>query len=148
MVPCPSACQAAAVDHVAALAREGALLVEAVRRSGPDAPVAACGGWAVRDLAAHVGQVHRWATTIARTGQAADEDDWAPEDDVLAGWLEEGLEDLCAALATDPDRPCWTFAGPTTVRWWQRRQAVETLVHRIDAEQAAGALPGRPRAGH
>ena len=128
------------MDHVEVIAREGALLVEAVRRSDPDTPVPACGVWTVRELAGHVGQVHRWATTVVRTGQAVDDDAAVPADAGLVPWLEEGLRDLCAALSSDPDRPCWTFTGPATVRWWQRRQALETLVHRVDAERAAGAV--------
>lgn len=127
------------MDHVEAVVREGALLVAAVRAADPGAPIEACGGWAVRDLAGHVGQVHRWATAVVRTGQRAADDAPVPGDDALAGWLEEGLQDLGDALTAPPDRPCWTFAGPGTVRWWQRRQALETLVHRIDAERAAGA---------
>ena len=132
-------CQAPDVNHVEATGREGNLLVAAVRRADPGAPVPACDGWAVRDLAGHVGQVHRWATAIVQTGRPAADDAPVPGDAGLADWLEEGVQDLCAALTAEPDRACWTFAGPGTVRWWQRRQALETLVHRIDAEQAVGA---------
>ena len=126
------------MDHVEALAREGALLTAAVRRADPGAPVAACSGWALRDLAGLVGQVHRWAAAVVRTGAPAADDAPVPGDEGLADWLDTGVADLCAALDATPDRPCWTFAGPATVRWWQRRQALETLVHRVDAERAAG----------
>lgn len=126
------------MDHVAALAREGALLVDAVRRAGPAAPVTTCGAWTVADLAGHVGQVHRLAAAVARTGLAGEQDAPVPGHAELVEWLADGLDDLVAALTADPDRPCWTFAGPATVRWWQRRQALETLVHRIDAERTVG----------
>ncbi len=38
---------------------------------------------------------------------------------------------------TDPGRPCWTFAGERTAGFWRRRQALETVVHRVDAERVA-----------
>ena len=40
--------------------------------------------------------------------------------------------------AADPSVDYWTFRGPNPLRWWLRRLANETAVHRVDAEQAAG----------
>ena len=40
--------------------------------------------------------------------------------------------------AADPSADYWTFRGPNPLRWWLRRLANETAVHRVDAEQAAG----------
>jgi len=39
----------------------------------------------------------------------------------------------------DPDEPAWSWAGDHRVGFWQRRMAHETLIHRYDAEAAAGA---------
>jgi uncharacterized protein (TIGR03083 family) len=39
----------------------------------------------------------------------------------------------------DPEAPAWSFTGATTAGFWSRRQAVETTVHRWDAEHAIGA---------
>lgn len=36
----------------------------------------------------------------------------------------------------NPDASCWTYEGPGTVNFWIRRAAVETTVHRFDAELA------------
>jgi uncharacterized protein (TIGR03083 family) len=56
--------------------------------------------------------------------------------------LVEGLDALIERLAgADLTAPCATFAGPSTRGWWLRRQAMETAVHRWDAERAAGAVP-------
>ena len=46
--------------------------------AGPDAPVPTCPGWTVRDLLAHQGMVHRWATAVVRA-DPADVDDVAVE---------------------------------------------------------------------
>ncbi len=38
--------------------------------------------------------------------------------------------------STDPETPCWTYAGPGTTKFWFRRAAIETALHRIDVEEA------------
>jgi uncharacterized protein (TIGR03083 family) len=55
-------------------------------------------------------------------------------------WVRRAGADLADALAATPeDTPVWTFAGrPGTVRFWARRQAHEVVIHRYDAELAAG----------
>jgi uncharacterized protein (TIGR03083 family) len=58
------------------------------------------------------------------------------------GDLEAALVDVLDALRGCPeDVEIWGFGlRPRTVRFWKRRQAIETLVHRVDAEQATGEL--------
>ena len=58
----------------------------------------------------------------------------------LLAWFDEGAEALVTTLAgIEPDAPAWNFAGATpTAAFWRRRQAVETAVHRWDAEHAVG----------
>jgi hypothetical protein len=77
--------------------------------------VPACGNWRLRDLAHHLGEVHRWAAAAALGDGTAPPEDVPPlpPDHALADWLREGLDALTVALA-DPGRPCWTFAGPAT----------------------------------
>ncbi len=60
-----------------------------------------------------------------------------PPDGELADWSLEGLDALIVALA-DQGHPCWTLAGLATAGWWGRRQALETVVHRVDAERVLG----------
>jgi uncharacterized protein (TIGR03083 family) len=58
----------------------------------------------------------------------------------LADWFAAGAAELVATLGSvDLDQECWTFSSSaSTARFWVRRQAHETAVHRWDAETAAG----------
>jgi uncharacterized protein (TIGR03083 family) len=134
--------------YIAALSREGELLAAAAERAGMGAAVPSCPGWAVRDLLKHTGYVHRWATGIvaqalARPGPDASEEEilaQGPGDAELPGWFREGHAALVRALSeAPPDLDCWAFlAAPSPLAFWARRQAHETAIHRVDAEQAAG----------
>lgn len=112
-----------------------------------DSPVPSCPGWRVAELVAHVGVVHRHKDHIVRDlltenpGTAGLE---PPRDNAdLLSWYQEGLDLLTDTLRTaNPDAPAWSWhAADQTVGFWFRRMAHETTVHRVDAEQAAGAEP-------
>src|SRR5262249_31305642 len=102
----------------------------------------------VRDLLKHTSYVHRWATGIVAQGLASpaagesEEEILAqgPGDAELPGWFREGHAALVRALSqAPPDLDCWAFlAAPSPLAFWARRQAHETAIHRVDAEQAAG----------
>ena len=149
--PCDTA------DHIARLREEGGLLAAAADRAGLDAPVPACPGWRVRDLLKHVGYVHRWAAGYVReqhprwVDRASEEEILAggPRDDALAGWFRDGHAELVRVLeAASPDMTCWTFLeAPSPLAFWARRQAHETAIHRVDAEQAAAAAGAAGPAG-
>ena len=134
--------------YIAALGREGDLLAAAAERAGMGAAVPSCPDWAVRDLLKHTGYVHRWATGIVAQGLArpaggASEEEilaQGPGDAELPGWFREGHAALVRALTeAPPDLDCWAFlAAPSPLAFWARRQAHETAIHRVDAEQAAG----------
>jgi uncharacterized protein (TIGR03083 family) len=127
------------------LAREGALLGAAVR-TAPDAAVPGCPGWDAETLLAHVARVHRWATGFLRDARlgvpcAPAGHPRLPEDEDLFELYDAGLSELVGEVRiADPVRPAWTFAPAidATAGFWVRRQTMETLVHRIDAESAAG----------
>lgn len=115
-------------------------------RAGLDAPVPTCPGWTVRDLVAHQGMVHRWATQTVR-GRATDVDTDALErqgfesPDPL-GWLDDGAGDLLAALAASPPDLHVSFFlpdAPAPRVAWARRQCHETTIHAVDAMSAAQA---------
>lgn len=113
-----------------------------VVRADPDAAVPACPGWSRRDLAQHVGNLHRWVGRLVRAGgpeRVPFPDDPIDPDDP-ARWYEAcGAEMLAALEACDPDGNVWTFrTGGFTNRFWFRRQAVELAVHLHDAESATG----------
>jgi uncharacterized protein (TIGR03083 family) len=140
-------------EHVAAIRRDGELLAGAAEAAGLDAPVPTCPEWRVRDLVQHIGGVHRWAATYVAEARAEpmpdDEADRLmapPEDAELLDWFREGYADLAATLEKAPsDVDCWSFLpAPTPLRFWARRQAHETAIHRADAESAGGAVTPYP----
>lgn len=130
------------------LVRHTGAFAEAVRATDPDAPVGVCPGWTVRDLAAHLGGVHRWAAghvaeQRAKLVRRGDTDPPMPADpDAVSAWLCEGAALVVDAVrTTGDDTVVGGFGGPVPVRFWARRQCHETLVHRADAEIAAGSRP-------
>lgn len=110
----------------------------ALADADPDAVVPSCPGWTVLDLAAHLGNVHAWATAIVDTGRSGAEPEEWPDPSALQQWYAERAGGLLAALeAADPEAPCWNFAGVhETKAFWRRRQTLETLMHLIDLDQA------------
>lgn len=103
------------------------------------APVSACPGWGLYELADHLGAVHRWVCGGIREGRGDTSPEAGPTDPgALAAWFRAGAADLLEALRGDPATSAWTFHPPPTLGFWQRRQAMENLVHRWDAEAAVG----------
>ncbi len=123
--------------------RTEAATIAVVLAESPATPVPACPGWDVEKLVSHLGRVHRWATAIVGT-KAAERVDFPGRPEVVdVPWFEEGVTELTAALEeAGPDAAMFTFPnGGGTSRFWFRRQAEETAVHRWDVEHATG----RPR---
>lgn len=113
------------------------------------APVPTTPGWTVRDLVAHQGMVHRWATATI-LGEDVD-----PEALVQQGltsqdpvaWLCRGADGLVATLADAPAdlaAPVFLRDAPPPRAFWARRQCHETTIHAVDA--LAAALGRMPRA--
>jgi uncharacterized protein (TIGR03083 family) len=129
-------------DYAAAVRRETAALAEACA-GNLERAVPGCPGWDVRGLVHHLGGVQRfWRQVVEKRledpGSALIEN--PPTDHAeLPAWLREGGERLAEVLeATDPVTPVWTWAPDRTVRFIQRKQAVEAALHRWDGEDAAG----------
>src|SRR5215203_843351 len=121
---------------------------DAVRTGPLDAPIGACPGWTLADLAEHMGFIHRWARLAAETSAQPDEAliDAPPSGDgqsagALADWIDEGVAALVPVLAgLDPGAKTWhPFPVAKVAAIWPRRQAHETQVHAWDAERAVGA---------
>lgn len=108
-------------------------------RHHDETPVPTCPGWTVQELVTHLGRIHRWArAAVEGAGDAPDGFPPRPEE-VTEAWFRGGAAELATSLReTPPDTPAWTFTGPGTVRFWARRQAIETAVHRWDVQAAAG----------
>jgi uncharacterized protein (TIGR03083 family) len=134
-------------DYVDAVDLEGGRLLDAARAAGLDASVPRCPGWTVRHLLAHVGFVHGWATEYVAGGitemvtEPSEEEMFAdaPKDAALFSWAADQHRRLVDAMRHAPaDLECWTFLdAPSPLEMWARRQAHETTIHRVDAEEAA-----------
>jgi uncharacterized protein (TIGR03083 family) len=120
--------------------RAGALLRAAA--GAMDVPVPTCPDWTVADLVAHMGLVWGWAADTV-TAKARADGGQAPvdrSDQALRAWAKGEATRLVDTLrASEPDADCWTFGPPRSVRFWFRRQALETVLHAWDTERAVGA---------
>jgi uncharacterized protein (TIGR03083 family) len=131
-------------DLVAAIPAAATALAAAARAVGPDTVVPATPEWTMAKLVKHCGTTHRWAAANAERGvrvSPRDLDLGLPEDAAaLPDWFEAGAADLVRVLrATDPDTPAWSWGADQHARFWGRRMAHETAVHRWDAESATGS---------
>jgi uncharacterized protein (TIGR03083 family) len=104
------------------------------------APVPSCPGWTVDDLVGHVAHVYLHKVEAMRRG--AMPKPWPPEPtgEKTLALLDRAYTELVAEFADRPDdQPCPTWYEPDqTVGFWVRRMAQETVIHRVDAELAAG----------
>ncbi len=134
-------------EHVAGLEAAVERLAGWSREAGEGAEVPTCPGWRVRDLLAHQGMVHRWATATVLGVDRSSLDSGALEAEGLGaedpvGWLRAGAGDLVAALRSAPeDLEAFTFLkeAPPARLFWARRQHHETTVHALDALAARDA---------
>lgn len=108
-----------------------------------DSAVRGCPGWDLRKLVVHTGFIHRWATHAVRNAAPATEGDVRePSPDAsgeeLGAWMRLGAGLLADALAATPvDADTWHPFPLEQKAWvWSRRQAMETMIHRWDAEVA------------
>lgn len=112
---------------------------DVVARTDLVAPVPSCPAWTVKDLVEHTAMVYLHKVASTELGHAPEE--WPPE---LSGSTLDVFEDahtkLSAMFAThDPSDHSATWYDPNqTVGFWIRRMAQETVIHRRDAELAAG----------
>jgi uncharacterized protein (TIGR03083 family) len=106
-----------------------------------DALVPSCPDWRLTDLVRHVGEVYLYKVEQMRLGGHADE--WPPEgmNEVPAlELLDRAFRALTAEFdARRPQDHVFTWYKPDqTVGFWIRDMANETVLHRVDAELAAG----------
>lgn len=104
--------------------------------------VPSCPEWSVADLTRHVGQVYLHKVECMREGHLR-ETEWPPtglKDEEPVALLDRAYAELVDELTTrNPSDPGGTWYGPDpTIGFWFRRMAQETVIHRIDAELAAG----------
>lgn len=125
--------------------RESARFREVLAGCDPDARVPACPDWDAADLLWHLTEVQWFWEGIVRTRPAP-----PPEEDprvrpttydgLLAAFDEHSTGLVDALAAADPEEEAWHWSADHRVGTSFRRQAHEVLIHRLDAEQTAGAV--------
>lgn len=136
-------------DHTAVISAETQRFATAIEGADPEAPVPTCPGWTAADLAWHLTEVHAFWADILRSGAVTDDDREAVEqakpqrpNDVQAtlALLSSTTEALVAELDARPDdQAAWSwFPSDQSVGFTRRMQVHEAVMHRIDAELAAG----------
>jgi uncharacterized protein (TIGR03083 family) len=123
-------------------------LAEILAEYDQSLPIPTCPEWTLRQLVTHVGRAHRWAAEITRTRSDAFipfrevPDGKLPDDRAeQRAWLRAGAALIVDAVREAGSDLVWSFTGPVPAGFWIRRMAHETLVHRADAQLAAGAEP-------
>lgn len=132
--------------YSAGLEAEATRLAAATTEVAPATVVPTCPDWTVRDLVTHVGTGHRWATTIVTQRWLSPppyEIVPAPDDQgAWPDWLIAGARAVATAVQEcGPEEPVWTWRPEEQeARFWLRKLFHDLLVHRFDAELAAGRL--------
>ncbi|MDQ3629225.1 MAG: maleylpyruvate isomerase family mycothiol-dependent enzyme [Actinomycetota bacterium] len=125
-------------EYVRLVTADAARLRE-VASMGLEAAVPSCPGWSVGDVVHHTAEVY--LHKVACTQLQRSPDPWPPP--THAGrapmdLFDEARAELLAMFAAHgPEDPSHTWWPPEqTVGFWMRRMALETAVHRVDAELA------------
>lgn len=108
------------------------------------AEVTTCPGWAVRDLAVHLGTVHRWAAAILLSGEVNKRVKSViirPLHEWYRGTATAILAAIDAVAASEPI-PNFTKTNEVAA-FWPRRQLHEVTIHVRDLTLAMG-LPDSP----
>jgi uncharacterized protein (TIGR03083 family) len=131
-----------------AVAAEIRRFEEAIAGADLKTSVPTCPPWDVAQLIKHLGLVHRWAECLVRKLAQEPLDfkqielDLPPDESGYPAWFASGGQRLLATLrAADPDAAMWAWGADQHARFWMRRMAHETGMHRADAEAALGRGP-------
>ncbi len=127
--------------YVEAVSQNGALFSEASRIS-PLVSIPTCPGWKMHNLVSHLSNEYRfWAAQLI-AGDAMDRAavSTSVERQDLNSELDQNEADLVARLEyASEGAVCWNWSAEDfTSDWVARRMALETAIHRVDAESANG----------
>ena len=119
------------------------LLASAIPETPVDVP--SCPGWSTNDLAKHMAHVYLGQAYVVETGSQAENKEHLapyPRTEDFMEFMSWGFAAITKALDINrPERPTWSWHhSDQSVDFWFRRMAHETVIHRIDAEQAAGEV--------
>ncbi|GII66294.1 hypothetical protein Skr01_63790 [Sphaerisporangium krabiense] len=122
------------------------LLRDAVAAADPAARVPSCPDWSAADLARHVAHVYLHKAEIIRLGAFPESlPDEHPDPLTALDTAYAVLTGRFSAHEPGDAAPSW-YEPDQTVGFWIRRMAQETVIHRVDAELAAGrpvsGIPG------
>lgn len=108
----------------------------------PDSRVPSCPEWSAADLLWHLAAVQRWwaEVIVARPTRPEQVEPLRPDSyaELLAAYDDWSGELVRVLEAADPRDEAWNWSDDHTVGFILRRQAHEALIHRVDAELAAG----------
>jgi uncharacterized protein (TIGR03083 family) len=127
-------------DFLESLDADAARLRAAASAAGLTAAVPSCPGWTVDDLVRHTAMVYLHKIECMRTG--AEPEDWPPDTSGEPAFdlFDRAYATLVAEFAARSDKEAaggW-YDPDMTVGFWVRRMAQESVIHRVDAELAAG----------
>jgi len=122
--------------------RADATALAGAAASAQDAKIVRYDGWTQLDLLVHTGSVHRRTLEVVRSRSRERMGRVFPPDerwDTVLPWFREGAALMADVLEhTDPRTPVWGFGPEPCVGSWRIRMALETTVHRWDAQRAVG----------
>lgn len=133
-------------DFLRHLDRESARFRDVLGDVDPSARVPSCPDWSAADLLRHLTEVQWfWGEIVERRLQEPPDEGTAPQRaasyadqlETFTTWSDRLHRSLGEA---DPDQAVWMWAEDRTVGYVLRRQAHEALIHRLDAELAAGQV--------
>jgi uncharacterized protein (TIGR03083 family) len=129
-----------------AITGEAARIASIVAAHDLTTKVPSCPEWTLADLVQHVGVLQQWfAAMIDRrspTRLSPREGDYGlPSADGYPQWYASRAAEVDKVLlAADPDAAMYTWGPGGRVAFWARRMLMELVVHRHDAELAAGSV--------
>jgi uncharacterized protein (TIGR03083 family) len=132
------------LEYLDVVTAQAGALASAARAVGPDVTVPATPDWTMAKLVKHTGTTLAWArANVERGGEFVNPGELdlglpaSPGD--YPDWLGSGAAAFVAtSAAADPGAPAWTWGVDAHARFWSRRMAHETSIHRWDAESVSG----------
>ena len=131
---------------IGALRAEGPTFGAAIAEAPLDIRVPSCPEWTMTHLVHHLGSVYARARGIVSRGNTERPapltvPDGLPTGPAAVDWWRQEFDQLLTVLdRADPEAPAWNFAPqPKKAGFWHRRMALETVVHRWDAQMAIAA---------
>lgn len=132
--------------YLDSLRRESRRFRDVLAGCDPAARVPSCPDWDAADLLWHLTTVQLFWERIVRERPVGPDDGWQQPQrpgsyaDLLTAFDDAHAAFVATLEAADPADPAWTWSTEQTVGFTFRRQAHESLVHRLDAELAAGTV--------